>query len=492
MNSLQDFSQVFVQFLLERLFGLIFLISYSMIFMSSMINGLSCFFLSKKLPFLYTLPIPRTRILIVQFLENWATSCYLILMFLFSFLLAYASSFDLSWRQGISFVVLLLLFTFSPVALGSAAVVSLIRFFPVRRIHQLVTLIACMFLGALMISIRMMKPEMLLNPTNTDDFVRLMKDLTIPSMSYMPSTWTSKAAVYGRFPEFLYLFLFSGATLLILGIVLNAVYEKAFVFSQESRSLRGRPASKRSTRERASHPTFALIRKDLRLFLRDATQWSQLLLLAALVVVYLLNIKNLAIQLPMVRWVVSFINLGLAGFVLSALSVRFLFPSVSMEGRSFWIVRTLPISFRRLLWCKYLIFFPPFLFFAQVLVFFSNKILQVPDFFLYLSIANILMISFALTGLGIGIGALLPNFKTDNPSQIAIGPGGVLYMFISFIYLGLMCGIQIRPVWYYMVRHSDEIHGGFYFASAVLLTLLFSLVPLEWGARRLAKQEYFP
>ncbi len=490
MSSLEDFSPFFVQFLLERLFGLIFLISYSMIFMSSMINGLSCFFLSKKLPFLFTLPIPRKKILAVQFLENWGTSCYLIVMFLFSFLLSYASSFDLTWQQYALFGFLLLLFTLSPVAMGSAAVVVLIRFFPVRRIHQLVTLIACVFLGALMISVRMMKPERLLNPTTTDDFVRLVKDLTIPSMNYLPSAWTSQAAVYGHVLPVIYLLIFSTVTLAILSLTLTAFYNKAFIFSQESRSLRGKPASKKVSRSSAGHPVLALIRKDLRLFLRDATQWSQLFLLAALVVVYLLNIKNLAIQLPMVRWIVSFINLGLAGFVLSALSVRFLFPSVSMEGRSFWIVRTLPVSFRSLLWCKYLIFFPPFLLFSQMLVYFSNRILQVPDFFLFLSMVNIFAISFALTGLAIGIGALMPSFKSDNPSQIAVGPGGVLYMLLSFIYLALMFGLQVRPVWYYVIRHSDEIHNSLYFVGAVLLTLVVGLVPLEWGAKRLARSEY--
>ena len=490
MNSLEDFSAFFVQFLLERLFGLIFLISYSMIFMSSMINGLSSFFLSKKLPFLFTLPVPRQNILAVQFLENWGTSCYLIVMFVFTFLLAYASSFQLGWQQYALFAFLLVLFTLSPVALGSAAVVVLIRFFPVRRIHQLVTLFACVFLGALMISIRMMKPERLLNPTTTDDFVRLVKDLTIPSMNYLPSAWTSKAAVYGEAAPVLYLVLFSLFTLSVLAVTVAAFYDKAFVFSQESRSLQSKPSAKRKARASTSNPAVALIHKDLRLFLRDATQWSQLLLLAALVIVYLLNIRNLSIQLPMVRWIVSFINLGLAGFVLAALSVRFLFPSVSIEGRSFWIVRTLPISLRSVLWCKYLIFFPPFLLFCQALVYFSNRILQVPDFFLYLSMANVFAIAFALTGLAIGIGAFLPNFKSDNASQIAVGPGGVLYMLLSFIYLGIMFALQIRPVWFYVIKHSNEIHNSLYALAAILLTLLVGLLPLELGARRLARREY--
>ena len=85
-----------------------------------------------------------------------------------------------------------------------------------------------------------------------------------------------------------------------------------------------------------------------------------------------------------------------------------------MEGRSFWIIRTIPVSFRSLLWCKYLIYFPPFLLFAQFLVYFSNRILDVPLFFIALSTANIFAVAFALTGLAIGIGALLADGIGDT------------------------------------------------------------------------------
>jgi len=490
MNSLQDLPFFLIQGLLERFVGLIFLICYSMIFMSSMINGLSSFFLSRNLPFLFSLPVPRWKILTLKFLENWATSCYLILMFLSSFLLSHAYSFHLGWQQYITSLLVMVLFTLSPVALGSAALAVLIRFFPVRRIHQMVTILGGVFLGALMIAVRMMQPERLMNPAGTDDFVRLLKDLTIPSLNHLPSSWASHAVVYGDHSKTLLLFFLAVASFAILGVVLRLLYAKEFVYSSESRSLRGTPRARRRPAAKARNVQTALMIKEMKLFTRDATQWSQLLLLGALVVVYLLNIRNLAIQLPIVRWVVSFINLGLAGFVLAALSVRFLFPSVSMEGRCFWIVKTLPISIRRLLWSKYLIYFPPFLLFGQALVYFSNHILQVPPFFLYLSMANILGVAFALTGLAIGIGSLMPNFKTDNPSQIAIGPGGVLYMLLSFVYLALMMIIQIRPVWYWVIAASDRIDNFVYALAAIVLTLVVGLVPMEWGARRLSRQEY--
>ncbi len=489
MNQLEDFPLFFVQVLLERFVGLIFLICYSMIFMSSMINGLASFYLSADLPFLFTLPLGRWKILTVRLIENWFTSCYLVLFFMAAFLVSHASSFHMGWRHYISLAAILLFFTISPVALGTSVVTILIRFFPVRRIHQMVTLIAVVFLGTLIIVVRMMQPERLLNPADTDDFVQLMKDLAIPSFNHLPSSWAAGAVVYGDTTKIIWLMLFAVVSVLILALVLRSLYTRAFVYSQESRTLGTRPL-KRGKKNQRKGPIGSLVWKDARIFARDATQWSQLLLLGALIVVYLMNVKNLAIQLPLVRWVVSFINLGLAGFVLAALSVRFLFPSVSMEGRSFWIIRTLPLSFRTLLWCKYLIYFPPFLLFTQMLVFFSNRILQVPDFFLYLSMLNILAVAFALTGLAIGIGALMPSFKSDHPSRIAVGPGGVLYMLLSFLYLFLMLMLQIRPVWYYVIHSSGRIHSGFYFGGALLLTLIVALLPMEWGARRLASREY--
>jgi hypothetical protein len=116
-----------------------------------------------------------------------------------------------------------------------------------------------------------------------------------------------------------------------------------------------------------------------------------------------------------------------------------------------------------------LIYFPPFLIFTQALVYFSNRILQVPDYFLYMSAATIFAVSMALTGLAIGIGALMPNFKSDHPSKIAVGPGGVLYMLLSFVYIAIMLVIQIRPVWYFVLHRSQQPHDEYYAAARTAL-----------------------
>src|SRR5262249_49371795 len=140
-----------------------------------------------------------------------------------------------------------LVFTISPVALGSTALMILIRFFPVRRIHQVVTLLAGVFLGALTIAVRMMRPERLLNPSDTDDYVRLIKDLTVPSLTHLPSSWAAGIVVYGDHSKTWMLTLFTVGCLALLAVVLRISYAKAYVFSQESRSLRSQPVSRRRT-----------------------------------------------------------------------------------------------------------------------------------------------------------------------------------------------------------------------------------------------------
>ena len=92
--------------------------------------------------------------------------------------------------------------------------------------------------------------------------------------------------------------------------------------------------------------------KDLRLFFRDNTQWSQLILLGVLLLIYIFNIKSLPIhsgeRIPFsLVIVISFLNLGLAGFVLAAVAARFIFPAVSLEGRQMWLLRSSPLDPQR-------------------------------------------------------------------------------------------------------------------------------------------------
>src|SRR5213075_47052 len=160
-----------------------------------------------------------------------------------------------------------------------------------------------------------------------------------------------------------------------------------------------------------------LVMKELRLFFRDTTQWSQLILLGVLIVVYVFNIKYLPLRGEGVTFflinVVPFLNLVLAGFVLASIAARFIFPAVSLEGRTLWLLRSSPMSMRDLLWSKFWVGTLPLLILAVGIVGVTNYLLDVSVFMFSVSVLTIVFMTFAVAGLAIGFGTLFPQFETE-------------------------------------------------------------------------------
>jgi ABC-2 type transport system permease protein len=183
-----------------------------------------------------------------------------------------------------------------------------------------------------------------------------------------------------------------------------------------------------------------LLVKDLKVFLRDVSQWSQLLLLLALVLVYLYNFRVLDLErMPymsgVLKNVYGFVNLGMAGFVMATIAVRFVFPAVSAEGAAFWIIRTAPIKLGDFLWSKFWTGLVPVLVLTEALTIVANEFLGIDPFLKVVAVVAIVFMSFALVGLATGLGARYPRFGADNPSQIAGSYGGVTFMILAVLFV---------------------------------------------------------
>src|SRR6185436_19755446 len=183
-----------------------------------------------------------------------------------------------------------------------------------------------------------------------------------------------------------------------------------------------------------------LLLKDAKVFLRDVSQWSQLLLLLALVLVYLFNFRVLDLErIPymsgVIKNVYAFVNLAMAGFVMATVAVRFVFPGVSAEGAAFWIIRSAPISLRDFLWSKFWIGLVPVLVLSEGLTVAANHLLGVDPFLKVISAVAIVFMSVALVGLATGLGARYPRFGADNSSQVAGSYGGVAFMVMAVLFI---------------------------------------------------------
>ena len=220
------------------------------------------------------------------------------------------------------------------------------------------------------------------------------------------------------------------------------------------------------------------------MFLRDVSQWSQLLLLVALMLVYLYNFRVLDLdRLPYMSGVVknlyAFLNLAMAAFVMSTVAVRFVFPAVSAEGAAFWIIRTAPISLRDFLWSKFWTGLVPVLLLTETLIVAGNELLGVDPFLKRMSAVAIVFLAFALVGLSTGLGSRYPRFAADNPSQVAGSYGGVAFMIVAVLFILVMIGLLGWPSSVYLfsqVRQrplTDTQQVMFYacFATAAMLSI---------------------
>jgi len=240
-------------------------------------------------------------------------------------------------------------------------------------------------------------------------------------------------------------------------------------------------------------------------FLRDVSQWSQLLLLLALVLVYLYNFRVLDLQrIPymsnVIKNVYGFVNLGMAGLVMSTIAVRFVFPGVSAEGAAFWIIRTAPAPLSDFLWSKFWTGFVPVFVLTEALTIIANEFLGVDPFLKVVSAIAVVFMSLALAGLATGLGARYPRFAADNPQQVAGSYGGVAFMVFAVLFVLAMIGLLGWPTAVYLFARQrnlplslrQQMLIGGYFALAIGISLATWRLSMRSGIQALTEMDRTP
>ena len=55
--------------------------------------------------------------------------------------------------------------------------------------------------------------------------------------------------------------------------------------------------------------------------------------------------------------------------------------------------------------------------------------------------------TFGITALGVGLGAVFPRFKHENVAQIPTGFGGIVYMLVTMLFIGSVILLEAWPVY---------------------------------------------
>lgn len=450
--------------LATKMLGLILLGFLSVLLLSNLITALSSFFLSKDLELVVAAPVDGVKVYAARLIETLGHSSWMVALMMVPVLAAYGRVLGGGWAfLGVALVALVAFFLI-PTVLGAAITLVLVNVFPARRARDLLALIALIGAAGLVLLFRLMRPEQLARPEGFRNLVDFVAVLETPSAVWLPSDWAAEAitATLGaRAPDLfpLLLLVSTAAAFFVLGAWLHQRYyveglSRAGEGGAALRARRRGPVVEKLTGW-ASLRVRSVVAKDARTFFRDATQWSQLILVAVLLVIYVYNIKVLplyqgeAVGFFLVN-VIAFLNMGLVGFVLAAIAARFVFPAVSLEGRMFWLLRSAPLDLRSLIWTKFWMGALPLLIVALLITVGTNIVLRVEGLMMVLSLVTIVLATLAITAMALAIGALFPRFRTENAADIATGFGGLLFMMASISYLAIVIAVQAWPVYAYL------------------------------------------
>jgi ABC-2 type transport system permease protein len=491
-----------------KLLGLVLVAFFSLLLLSNVITALSSFFLARDLDVLVGAPVDWLRLYAAKLLETLVNSSWMVVLMAVPLFAAYGVVYEGGWAWPLFAAALFLPFLVLPSVLGSLVTLLLVNVFPARRTRDILSVIAVLTAGLIVLLFRVVRPERLARPEGFRSLVEFVGVLRTPSSPFLPHEWLQGAAMRwldGGVVDWLGLALLwttAGAALVLGALAHRAWYERGYSKAQEGGQQRARPRAGPSLLFRLLAPLGSvrreLVLKELRLFFRDTTQWSQLILLAVLVVVYVFNIRYLPLRGEGITFflvnVVPFLNLALAGFVLASIAARFLFPGVSLEGRTLWLLRSSPIAMRDLLWAKFWVGTLPLLALALAIVSITNVLLQVSDFMFAVSVGTIVLLTFALAGLAIAFGTLFPQYETENAAQIPTSFGGLLYMMASIVLIGGVIVLEARPVYLYLYARSfggtaDATEMALYFTLAALLCVAATLLPLRLAQHRLERVE---
>lgn len=408
--------------------------------------------------FLLTCPLRAETIHAHKFTEALWFSSWGFILLGSPMLIAYGIVRDAPWSFFVMLVPFIVTFVVIPASIGSILCMLVVAGLPRLRLHALSISFALVAAGIFWISwstFSSTKSQLL----TTAWFEETLSRLAMTEQVFLPSWWLASglldAALRGESPDltnqstrealkFLGLILANALLLsLIASWVARGTYRKGYSNLQAEVPIRKRRQlfwlDELLTRggSHVGNPIRLLLVKDLQIFRRDVTQWSQFIIFFGLLGLYFYNLRSFNYS-HVYASLIGHLNLAVVGLIFSTFTTRFVFPSISLEGRRFWILGLLPIDRDQIVWSKFFFSFAGGLIPCLGLILLSDSMLGLPWSTIFIHLMCSLALCAGLSGIAVGMGASIPNFRESSPAKIAAGFGGTLSLVLSAMFIILL------------------------------------------------------
>ena len=170
-----------------KLLGLILISFFGMLLLSNVISSLSTFFLAKDLDLVVAGPVDWLRFYAAKLVETCAHSSWMVILMAVPLFTAYG----VVYHGGPMFVFVVVStfipFLIVPTVIGSAITLILVNVFPARRTKDILSVIAVLSAGGVILLFRLMRPEQLARPEGFRSLIEFISVLKTPTSPYLPS-----------------------------------------------------------------------------------------------------------------------------------------------------------------------------------------------------------------------------------------------------------------------------------------------------------------
>lgn len=513
--------------IITLLFDLLFFALGLMLIFSSGLILYSSLFSTPETQFLLSSPTSDDQIFAYKFQGALAFSSWAFLLLGAPILIAYGLVTHAPWYFYLLLPLYFLAFLLFPGALGAIICLLVVNYLPKHR-KQMLLLVILVVVGTAIwwiYDVASSTRSQFSQIDNRDAVQTLLGRFDLARAVWMPNHWVGQGLVHagrGAISDALYYLalLWSNGLLLYVGMAFASLglYRRGYNRLRTGGEVRRKHGGywMDSLLERTLFltdvQTRLLIIKDFRTFRRDPAQWAQILIFSSLMLIYFLNIPRLfseglggnqgqslsEINVWPYQNGISVLNLCSVALLLCTYTGRFVYPLLSLEGRKFWILGLLPLKRERLLWGKFAFATSGSAVIATTLILVSDLMLRMPALAVILHVITVLVVAAGLSGLSVGLGACLPNFKETDPSKIAVGFGGTLNLVVGLGYLLAVIGLMAGP-WHVMAALSAKtpelsLWGVVLVGGGTLLGLSVStaaiILPLHAGAKALREMEF--
>jgi ABC-2 type transport system permease protein len=483
----------------ETLLSLFFLLLGVMLVFSNCIIAFGSFFRSEETALLLASPIEAESVLFYKLLESITFSSWAFLVLGFPLMMGYGLSVSAPWYYPALILIYFVPFVVLAATIGGAVALLVAAYLPGGAKRVLGGSVVAGLVVALSVTI-WIHGAVRSDSSFLEAWVpRVLGRMNFARSIFLPSYWINKGLLRGASGHlgdaaYYWLVLTSHAALglLVCWALGRRLLRVGWSRCRSKMGQRGRSPRCGWLRARWLPGMRLLMGKDWRLFLRDPVQWSQCAILFGLMGFYVLNLRTFSYHLarPLWRNLTALLNLAATSLVLATVTTRFVFPLLSLEGRRFWLLGLAPIRRGTILWSKFAFSFAGALLVTVPLVVVSDSMLKLPPATLWHHTLVIVLVCFGVSGLSVGLGAVFPNWREENPSKIVSGCGGTLNLLLSVVFVVTVILLAALPYGIKLARLGASGPETLYaLALSGILSLLAGLLPMALGLRALRRLE---